>query len=131
VIATLVQLALAPRFRTLRYRCAWALYAAIVVVGAIPGACADLGDYASGFVLHSLAYAGLTFLLFTGSTGNARQRAIKAVLTAMAMGAFDEFVQSFFPYRTADVLDWLVDSGASVATSILLATFLPKDCTDR
>lgn len=124
---TLFQLALAPRFRKSRYRGAWALYAAVVVVGAIPGARAELGDYASGFVLHSLAYASLTFLLFTGGTGNARQRVIKAVLTTMAMGAFDEFVQSFLPYRTADVLDWLVDSGASVATAILLATFLPKE----
>lgn len=131
MIATLVDLALAPRFRNLRYRGAWALYAAIVVIGAIPGARADLGDYASGFVLHSLAYASLTFLLFTGGTGNARQRAIKAVLTAMAMGAFDEFVQSFFPYRTADVQDWLVDSGAALATALLLATLLPKERIDR
>jgi VanZ family protein len=118
---------LGPEFRKLRYRCAWAMYAAIVVMGSVPGVRADIGDYAPGFVLHSLAYAILTFLLFTGGTGHARQRAIKAVLTVMAMGALDEFVQSFFPFRTAAVTDWLVDSGAAMLTSALLWTFLPSD----
>ncbi len=116
---------LGPEFRQLRYRSAWAIYAAIVVMGSVPGVRADIGDYASGFVLHSFAYAILTFLLFTGGTGHARQRAIKAVLTVMTMGAIDELVQSFFPYRGAAVTDWLVDSGASIVTSAVLWAFLP------
>jgi VanZ family protein len=125
---------LGAEFRKFRYRCAWAMYATIVLMGSVPGVRADIGDYAPGFVLHSIAYTILTFLLFSGGTGHARQRAVKAVLTVMAMGAVDEFVQSFLPYRRADVTDWLVDSGASIVTSALLWAFLPdrhSSCSRR
>jgi VanZ family protein len=36
------------------------------------------------------------------------------------MGALDECVQSFFPYRTAAVTDWMVDFAAGGLVSILL-----------
>jgi len=75
---------------------------------------------ASGVLLHSIAYAGLTFLLFTGSTGTLVQRAVKAVLTIAAMGALDEFVQSFFPYRHGAVSDWLVDCSAAVLATLFM-----------
>lgn len=124
-------LVLDPKLRRLRYRCALVIYAAILVMGSIPGARAEIGHYASGIVLHSLAYAGLTALLFTGSNGSARARAIKAVLTVALMGAFDELVQSFLPYRSGAVSDWLVDCTAALITSALLWTLLPKAAPAR
>lgn len=104
----------------LRYWGAMLLFALIVVIGSIPGARADAGEVASGFVLHSCAYAVLAFLVFTGSSGTPAQRAPKAVLTIAAMGAIDEFVQSFLPYRHGAVSDWIVDCTAAVLTATLL-----------
>lgn len=124
--ALLSLLVLDPTLRPLRYYSAWLMYAAIVIMGSIPGARAGIGHYASGLVLHSLAYAILTFLIFTGGTGNARRRALKAVLTVALMGACDELVQLFFTYRGAAVSDWLVDCNAALITAALLWALLPN-----
>ena len=122
----LSQLLIHPR---LRYAClgsAILMYLGIVVAGNIPGARADIGQYAPGVVLHSSAYAVLTFLCFLGSTGSPATRAVKAVLAIALMGAGDEFIQSFFPYRGADVRDWAVDCGSAAMVSLLLCILLPK-----
>jgi VanZ family protein len=112
--------------RKQRFGAAILIYVAILVIGSIPGARAEIGHFATGPVLHSLAYAFLTFLVFTGSNGNAGTRALKAVLTVALMGAGDEIVQSFVPYRGAAVSDWLVDCAASLVTSAVLWALLPK-----
>jgi VanZ family protein len=124
-------LVLDPKLRKLRLGCALLMYAAILVMGSIPGARAEIGRYATGVVLHSIAYAILTFLLFTGSTGSARSRALKAVLGVALMGAGDELLQSLFPYRGAAVGDWLVDCTAAVITAALLWALLPKPAAAR
>lgn len=124
--ALLHLLVLDPKLRKLRYRCAWLIYGAILVMGSIPGARAEIGVYATGLVLHSLAYAALTFLVFTGSAGSARQCALKSVLTVALMGAGDELLQSLIPFRGAALSDWLVDCNAALLTSALLWAWLPK-----
>jgi VanZ family protein len=129
--ALLSLLLLDPRLRAARRGLAIVLYLAIVIVGSIPGARADIGHYAPGVILHSLAYAGLALLWFTGSAGSAGARAAKAVLAVAVMGALDEFVQSFFPYRGADVHDWMVDCAAALVTSALLAAVLPNAALER
>ena len=99
---------------------------AILVAGSIPGARAEVGAFASGVVLHGLTYAFLATLWFLGATGTPLQRALKAMLAIALMGAIDEWVQSFLPYRSGDVRDWLVDViAATLASSVLavLATF--------
>ncbi|MRW91267.1 hypothetical protein GJ699_14835 [Duganella sp. FT80W] len=111
------QILLTSALARLRYWTAIVLYLLILILGSIPGARQDIGEVASGVILHSLAYAGLTFLLFTGSVGALPQRALKAVLTIALMGALDEYVQSFFPYRHGAVSDWLVDCNAAVLTA--------------
>jgi VanZ family protein len=117
--------------RSQRIFAALLIYAAIVIIGSIPGARAEVAHVATGPVLHSIAYAVLTFLIFTGSSGSAWRRALKAVLAVALMGAGDEFVQSFFPYRGAAVSDWLVDCAASLTTSLLLWALLPKPAPAR
>jgi hypothetical protein len=124
--ATLSQLLMHPRLRFACLGSAILFYLAIVVAGNIPGARADIGQYAPGVVLHSSAYAVLTFLCFLGSTGSPATRAVKAVLAIALMGAGDEFIQSFFPYRGADVRDWAVDCGSAALVSLLLCILLPK-----
>lgn len=113
----LQQVVLSSAHANLRYRTALVLYLAILVLGSIPGARSDIGTVAPGLVLHACAYAGLTFLIFTGSAGSAGRRAIESVLTITAMGALDELVQSFLPYRHGAVSDWAVDTAAAVVTA--------------
>jgi hypothetical protein len=123
--ALLFLLVLDTRWRKLRIACALLMFTMIIVVGSIPGARADIGQYATGIVLHSIAYAIIAFLLFTGTTGSHALRALKSVLTVAAMGAIDETVQSFFPYRHGAVSDWLVDCTAAALTCMLLWIILP------
>jgi hypothetical protein len=118
-------LILDPKYQRARYGAALALYAAIVAMGSIPGARAGIGHYASGIVLHSLAYGAVTFLLYTGSSGSAARRALRSILTVVAMGAVDELVQGLLPYRRGAVADWLVDCNAAVLAAGLLWAFLP------
>jgi VanZ family protein len=116
-----------PRFRRLCRMGAALMYVTILVSGSIPGARADIGQFATGAQLHSTAYAILAALCYLGGTGNRLQRTLKAVLAVALMGAGDEFVQSFFPYRHADVRDWAVDVAAAVVTTALLSLMLRQD----
>lgn len=116
----LTQLFLTNSHAKLRYWSAMLLYLLILVLGSIPGARSDIGNVASGLILHSCAYAGLAFLVFTGASGTPARRAGKAFLTIMLMGALDEYVQSFFPYRHGAVSDWLVDCNAALLTALLM-----------
>lgn len=116
-------LLLEPHWRKWRLRAALLMYAAILALGSVPGARADIGLVASGVVLHSLAYGLLTLLLFGGTSGTPAARVAKAVACIMAMGAGDEFLQSFLPYRHADVHDWIVDVSAALVVSALLLAF--------
>lgn len=116
----LEQIILTHAHANLRYRTAWVLYALILVLGSIPGARADLGQVAPGLILHATAYAGITFLLFTGGRGSLVARGVKAVLTIAAMGALDELVQSFLPYRHGAVSDWAVDVVSACVTASIM-----------
>lgn len=122
----LSRILLGDAFRALSLRAAIVLYALILIGGSLPGAREDIGQLASGLILHSLAYATLTFLLFAGLRGGETTRAVRSILIIAAMGAFDEFVQSFFPYRTASVTDWLVDIGAGTLAAAGLRAFWPR-----
>lgn len=116
----LQQIVLTSVHSTLRYRTAFGLYLMILVLGSIPGARADIGQVASGLALHACSYAFLTFLIYTGGSGGAAPRAFKAVLTITLMGALDELVQTFLPYRHGAVADWLVDTGAALVTASVM-----------
>lgn len=54
-----------PRFQALCTRAAFIIYLLILLIGSIPGARQRSAVCAEG-VLHALAYAGLTVLLFLG-----------------------------------------------------------------
>jgi VanZ family protein len=110
-----------PRMRLLCLAAAVLIYLTIITAGNVPGARADIGAYAPGAVLHSIAYAVLAALWFSGSRGTPLARACKAVLAIATMGAGDEYVQSFFPYRGASVHDWAVDVSAAIVASSVMA----------
>lgn len=122
-------LVLDDRLRPWRFWGALFLFSLIVAIGSIPGARAEIGNVASGVVLHSLAYSCVTFLLYTGSTGTRNRRAAKAIFAALAMGALDELVQSFLPYRAGTLIDWMVDASSALLTAGLLWALLPRPTT--
>ncbi|QNA88297.1 VanZ family protein [Massilia sp. Dwa41.01b] len=124
-------LLLDPRLNRLRYAAALVMFLTIVIAGSIPGARADIGQYAPGVVLHSLAYATLALLWFTASSGNAASRSRATIIAIALMGAIDELVQSMFPYRGADVRDWMVDCSAALLTCAILWMLLPKTALQR
>lgn len=128
ILSTLV---LDERLRRRRLCSAILMFAAIVVMGSIPGARAEIAQFGSGVVLHSIAYASLTFLLYTGTAGTRGQRALRAVLTVAVMGALDETVQAFLPYRSGSPADWLIDCAASLVAAALLWRFMPEPIVDR
>ncbi|SFD58107.1 VanZ family protein [Massilia yuzhufengensis] len=129
--AFLTLMLLDPRLRPVRLGLALVLYAGILVAGSIPGARAELGEYAPGVVLHGLTYAFLAMLWFLGSAGSGPLRAAKAVLAIALMGAGDELIQSFLPYRSGDVRDWMVDVSAAIVASSLLAMVVPQQDSAR
>lgn len=53
------------------------------------------------------------------------------MLAIAAMGAIDESVQSFFPYRGASVRDWMVDCSAALFVCALLWMVLPRTAVER
>ncbi|KFI08728.1 VanZ family protein [Massilia sp. BSC265] len=120
-----------PRLRSARIKTALVLFAAVILAGSIPGARAEVGEFAPGVVLHGLTYAFLSLLWFLGSTGSGPVRAAKTVLAIALMGAGDELVQSFLPYRSGDVRDWMIDVSAALLTSTLLAVIVPQHDTVR
>ena len=115
-----------PKWQRLANTCAVAIFLSIVVLGSLPGAREGVGKLASGAVLHSVAYAILGLLTFIGGNGSETKRALWAVLKVAVMGAVDEGVQSFLPYRSAAVGDWLVDVTAGAMISITLWKYSPK-----
>lgn len=121
----LTAVACGEQYARLRFRSALILFCLILVLGNLPGARADIGHFASGLVLHSTAYSVITYLLFSGSSERPKRRAVAAILMVAGMGALDEFVQSFFPYRGASIDDWLVDVAASLCVSALLLAWFP------
>jgi len=121
----LFHLFVAPRHRAGRMRLAFIIYLAVLVFGSVPGAREEVGHLASGIVLHFSAYSCVAALLFSGMATRPAARAFRTCIIIAAMGALDEFVQSFFPYRTADILDWYVDVAAGMFTAGVLWAYFP------
>lgn len=111
---------------SLRRRIAYLGYALVIIFGTIPGARAEVGEVASGFFLHFVSYACMAILLFTGYHGTAGGRALRAVAIVAVMGALDEFIQSFLPYRNGTIRDWYVDVFAAITASLILAQLFLK-----
>lgn len=126
MVNSITTLLFGAKYQRTRFHAAFALYLLIVVIGSVPHARAEIGSLASGLVLHSLAYSVITFLLFTGFAAGGQKNAIRACIIVAVMGAFDEYVQSYFPYRNAALSDWLVDCGASIVTVLLLTMMAPR-----
>jgi len=97
------------RYRKVRLALALVIYSLVLILGSVPGARQEMGKLASGVVLHSLTYGFITVMLFGGLGKMTLRPALLSLAIVAALGALDEYVQSFFPYRTANVADWGID----------------------
>ena len=120
----LVRLMIDDRYHRLRFIAALLIYLAVLVFGSIPGARADVGEFASGFLLHFITYSVIAFLLFTGFRNEYSAKGFTTVALIALMGALDEYVQTFLPYRRGAIGDWYVDASAGILMSALLWVFL-------
>lgn len=111
---------------SLRRRFGYLGYALVIILGTIPGARSEVGEVASGFFLHFTTYAFIAALLFTGHVGSAASRVWRTVMIVSLMGAMDEFIQSFLPYRHGTIRDWYVDVAAALITVTILAQLFVK-----
>lgn len=101
-------------------------YAALIVIGSIPGKAETASEIVSDKWLHFCAYAILTALVFgairqrAGWRGSGWLRVVITVLIVALLGALDEAIQTRFPYRNASWLDWQVDVMAAIVTATVL-----------
>ena len=114
-----------PKFQKTRFCVAIVTFMLVLVLGSIPGARATIGIYYPGIVLHAGTYSFITLCLFGGTTGTPRRRAAISWLLVAAMGALDEYVQSFLSYRSADIRDWSVDIAAALCCCLVAWMFWP------
>lgn len=106
-------------YESFMFCCGLALYLAVIALGSIPGARDEIGEVASGLVLHFATYSCIALLLACGAAGSATVKAVKAFCIVAAMGALDECIQSFLPYRDGALSDWMIDISAALFTTLL------------
>ena len=95
----------------------------MIVIGAIPGEAQALSDAVGDKLLHLGAYSFLTCALFGGMRGTTTSRALRSLIAIGVLGALDEAIQSFMPYRNANLSDWAFDmlaAGLALAVLILI-----------
>jgi VanZ family protein len=103
------------------WRMAAALFFSLMIaIGAIPGEARTLSALIDDKLLHFAAYGFQSGLVFQSLTGSVPGRALRTLLLIAVLGALDEILQSFMPYRNADILDWLFDVLAALWTIALL-----------
>lgn len=99
---------------------ACAFFALMVAMGAIPGEATALSAKVPDKLLHFTAYAGLSGLIYDGLAGGKTSRALRTLLLIALLGGLDEAIQSFMPYRSADLADWAFDMLAALSSVLLL-----------
>jgi VanZ family protein len=94
----------------------------MIGIGSIPNEANKLSAVVPDKLLHMTAYGFLSALLYIGQRPDKRWRGLTVILAIGILGALDETIQSFFPYRTAGLPDWLFDmlSACIVVTALSL-----------
>ena len=105
-------------------RLAALFYTSMIVLGALLSTPPDPLRDTNDKLLHLTAYGVLACLLYFGLSVRPRLRAIVVVLAIAVLGAIDEIIQSQFPHRNADPMDWLTDVVASIIVCAVLGAVL-------
>jgi VanZ family protein len=99
----------------------------LLVIGAIPGKAEALSAVVYDKLLHLIAYAVLTALVYGALPGGTAARAVRTLLIIAILGGIDEGIQSLFSYRNASWIDWSIDMLAGfVAVGLLVGLDLRR-----
>lgn len=113
----------APRRFITPERClavAFAFFALMVAIGAIPGNATAASAMVNDKILHFVAFTCLSGLIFCGLAGRPFGRAVRTLLAIALLGGLDETIQIFMPYRSADWADWEFDMLAALSCVVVL-----------
>ena len=99
---------------------AFAFFALMVAIGAIPGEAKALSAMVDDKLLHFAAYSCLAGMIYFSLAGGPANRALRTLLAIALLGGLDETIQSFMPYRSADLADWAFDMLAALFVVLLL-----------
>lgn len=100
---------------------ALAFFVLMVAIGAVPGKAQEISSLMYDKLLHFIAYAFLSLLLYAGLRGHPAIRALHTLLAAAALGGLDEAIQSLVTYRDASWADWQTDVIASMSCIAVLS----------
>ncbi len=95
-------------------------FAAMVAFGSLPGRADLLSAHFGDRLLHVLAYAFMTLLVFAAIAAPPLHRAAVTVGGIALLGLADEAIQSLLPYRKASVVDWCFDIGTAALVTLML-----------
>lgn len=107
--------------RKLWFTTASGFFIVLVALGSIPGAADSLSQRYGDKLLHTLAYGVLAVLYFQAYRGSKLARSSATVATIALLGALDETLQSFLPYRNASLADWCFDVASALLIVALMA----------
>ncbi|MFZ6750056.1 VanZ family protein [Undibacterium sp. Ren11W] len=100
-------------------------FAVMVAIGAIPGEATALSARIPDKLLHFVAYSFLTGCIFGSLVGSLWSRSWRSIVYVGMLGALDENIQRFMPYRSCDIADWAFDILAATV-SVLILTLIHK-----
>jgi len=98
----------------------------LIALGSLPGTADALSLRFGDKLLHTLAYSVMAALYFYAYAGSKLARSIATITTIALLGALDETVQSFLPYRNSSLSDWCFDIAAAFIVVTLLLTLTGK-----
>ncbi len=98
----------------------------LVALGSIPGTADALSQRFGDKLLHTLAYSVMAVLYFFSYIGSKLARSLATLTTIALLGALDETVQNFLPYRNSSLADWCFDIAAAFIVVTLLLTLTGK-----
>ncbi len=98
-------------------------FALLLIIGSVPGYAKAASAMVDHRLLHFVAYGFLSALVYGCLSGAWTRRAKYTLLAIAALGALDESIQSFLPYRNGDFSDWVSDMLAALSCVAMLAFF--------
>ncbi|WP_295750763.1 VanZ family protein [Undibacterium sp.] len=96
-------------------------FATMVAIGAIPGEATALSARIPDKLLHFVAYSFLTCCIFGSLKGGLWSRSWRSIVYVGMLGALDENIQRFMPYRSCDIADWAFDMLAATLSVLILS----------
>lgn len=98
-----------------------AAYIAMILLGSLLGSTPSVLKGTNDKMLHAIAYGTLALMLFLGMRQPILWRSLIIIAAIAVMGALDEWIQSFFPHRRSDRMDWVADVTAAIAVCGVLS----------